>query len=150
MAEPKERVLTLETMETVGARIAKLRERRGWTHAELAEKSGLSRSYITLLEGGRYRNPGGPRIRAIATALGVSADYLLTGADQPIDADLPADIRHGLAALAPDEWPTMSELLAQRGRLPDTPEGKAAWHDVLRVALLALKGRIQELSERDQ
>lgn len=52
-------------------RIAALRERRGWTQEELAERSGLSVRTIRNLELGRIQNPRRSSIDLLVDALGV-------------------------------------------------------------------------------
>lgn len=69
--------------ESINQRIRRLREARGMSQQELAEKSGYSdRSTINKIEKGS-RDIKLDRISAIAKALGVSAAYLM-GWDEPI------------------------------------------------------------------
>lgn len=60
----------------VGPRLVAAREARGLNQSELARKAGLQPAAIGHFEHGR-RNPSFANIRALARALGVSADYLL-------------------------------------------------------------------------
>jgi transcriptional regulator with XRE-family HTH domain len=53
-----------------------IRERRKMTQAELAEKVGVSRLYVSRLEAGKH-DPPLSRVRAIAKALGVSVGRLV-------------------------------------------------------------------------
>ncbi len=61
---------------TFGERVAQLREMRGWSRAELAERSALQRSYIYLLETGGRKNPTLDVLRRLGRAFGVSLDML--------------------------------------------------------------------------
>lgn len=62
---------------TTGERIRLLRNRRKLTLRELADATGLSFSVIASYEKDATE-PSGRAIRALALALGTSADYLLT------------------------------------------------------------------------
>ncbi|MFP4321232.1 MAG: helix-turn-helix domain-containing protein [Anaerolineales bacterium] len=57
-------------------RILALRRHRGWTQAELADKTGLERKSIIRYETGQNA-PGGKAIAALSSVFEVSADYLL-------------------------------------------------------------------------
>ena len=63
----------------VGRRVRLLRERRGLTQEELAERSGVSRSLIANLETGANRGLQIENAIKIADALGVSLDLLARG-----------------------------------------------------------------------
>lgn len=65
-------------MEMLGERIALLRRGLGWNQAELARRLHISTSAVGMYEQGR-REPSLKSLVEIAQALGVSADYLLTG-----------------------------------------------------------------------
>ena len=62
----------------MGERIAQLRRRQGLSQAKLACALGLSTSTIAMYEQGR-REPSVSILIALADALGVTIDYLLTG-----------------------------------------------------------------------
>lgn len=62
----------------MGERIAQLRRMHGLSQAKLACTLGLSTSTIAMYEQGR-REPSVPILIALADALGVTIDYLLTG-----------------------------------------------------------------------
>jgi len=54
-----------------------LREKKGLTMQELADKAGVSDAYIAMLETGKRKNPSLAALRRIAKALGVSIEQLL-------------------------------------------------------------------------
>lgn len=62
-----------------GQRVRKLRHVAGMSQEDLAEASGLHRTYISSLERGQ-RNVGLDNIHVLAKALGVSASELLEDA----------------------------------------------------------------------
>ena len=63
-------------MTGFAARLRRVRRERGWGQQVLARKSGLTQQHISLMERGE-RRPSIEAIRAMAAALGVSADVLL-------------------------------------------------------------------------
>jgi transcriptional regulator with XRE-family HTH domain len=74
--------------ETIGSRVKRAREQKGWTQAELARRITTSANAINLLEQGTTYDPHASRIVALAQALEVSADYLL-GLTEPTPAQRP-------------------------------------------------------------
>ena len=61
----------------LGARIGKLRRKRGWTQAEMAERVGIDRSFLADVERGK-RNISILNLEIIADGLKVSLSQLLT------------------------------------------------------------------------
>ena len=61
-----------------GRRVRKLRETKEWTQEDLAEYSGLHRTYIGSIERGE-RNLALLNIRKIASAFGLTLPELLDG-----------------------------------------------------------------------
>jgi transcriptional regulator with XRE-family HTH domain len=76
--------------ETLASRLHAMRESRGWTLEELAERAGLSRAYLSRLEGGD-RQPSLAALCSIAGALGVSVAALF---EQPDPAQECIIVRH--------------------------------------------------------
>jgi len=58
------------TPKQFGRKLKALRERRGVSQAELAERAGLSREYVNKLEAGKY-DPTLGTLGCLAKALGV-------------------------------------------------------------------------------
>jgi transcriptional regulator with XRE-family HTH domain len=65
-------------MASVGERIKKRRNELGWTQDMLAQKAGVSKSFLSDLENGK-RNVGADTLLEIARALSLSLDYLMEG-----------------------------------------------------------------------
>jgi len=63
----------------LGANLRSARERVGWSREALAYHSGLSWSAIAQMESGRRKEVRVSSLMALATALGVSVDYLVGG-----------------------------------------------------------------------
>lgn len=60
---------------------ARVRERRAFhklTLEALAQRAHLTKGFLSLVENGKAA-PGGAAVRDLAKALGVTADWLLTG-----------------------------------------------------------------------
>jgi transcriptional regulator with XRE-family HTH domain len=64
----------------LGDKIRSLRKNKGFTLDRLAELAGSSKSYIWELENNDPPRPSADKIVKIATALGVTPDYLITDA----------------------------------------------------------------------
>lgn len=67
----------------IGSRLRAARERLGWNREELAVQSGVSWSAVAQVESGRRRNLRPDTLSRLATALGVSIDYLVEGRPTP-------------------------------------------------------------------
>ena len=66
------------TKQTVGDRIKQRRNELGWTQDVLAEKAGISKSFLSDLENGK-RSVGADTLLDIGRVLSLSLDYLMTG-----------------------------------------------------------------------
>ena len=96
-------------MASVGERIRGRRGELGWTQDQLAQKAGLSKSFLSDLENGK-RSVGANNLLDIARALGVSLDFLMTGTasqDQRSEVPIPAS----LARFAAEEGLTFRQTL---------------------------------------
>ena len=65
---------------TLGTRITELRVAKGITHAQLADRAGISRSYVTRLESNRVELPSKRVLWSLAKALTTTPDDLLAAA----------------------------------------------------------------------
>jgi transcriptional regulator with XRE-family HTH domain len=110
-----------------GRRIKDARTRLGWSLAEVARRSGLSRGYINALELGRSKRPGADALRRLEDALGP-----LRPVPEPGIGTVPA----GLSALARERQLPESEVrvlasLQIRGRQPQSKERWRFIYDAL-------------------
>jgi transcriptional regulator with XRE-family HTH domain len=80
MGQPHDEILNPE----VGRRIAEVREERGLTQRQLAEKAGISVAFLSEIENGK-RNLSSGKLLRIADELSVSTDYLLRGEHTTIE-----------------------------------------------------------------
>jgi transcriptional regulator with XRE-family HTH domain len=89
----------------IASRILAARAKHGWSLAEVARRTGLSRAYINALEHGKSRRPGADAIRRLEDVLGplVSPpvlDHLPGGLERLArDRNLPASEIRALASL---------------------------------------------------
>lgn len=67
-------------METINDRIRTSRDKKGWNQSDLARAIGVTPQTVQQWENGKT-SPRNKKIDALAQALGVSADWLLTGRD---------------------------------------------------------------------
>jgi transcriptional regulator with XRE-family HTH domain len=65
-------------MPTTGETIRKIREKRGLTQDQLAERAKISKSFLSEVENG-HRNISSENLLRIANVLGASLDYLMGG-----------------------------------------------------------------------
>jgi transcriptional regulator with XRE-family HTH domain len=96
-------------MSGVGERIKKRRLELEWTQEQLAQKAGISKSFLSDLENGK-RSVGAENLLDIARALGVSIDFLMTGQasqDKATEVPIPAT----LARFAAEEGLTFRQTL---------------------------------------
>jgi transcriptional regulator with XRE-family HTH domain len=72
----------MDMRKLVGRNVKRVRQDKGLTQEQLAERSGFSQQYISGLEQGR-RNPTIVSIYELATALGVSYMELVRPTEGP-------------------------------------------------------------------
>ena len=128
MARPRRKT------ETVGARIKRYREEAGLSPADIAELTGLSRSYISELETGTAQNPSADKLYALAKALGVAMSDIL---GKPILVDPRADRPPSLVEFArernlPEADIEMLARIEFRGEKPQTVNRWAFIYDAIR------------------
>lgn len=70
-------MLTCIPMSPLTLRLRELRERRGWSQAELGRRAGIAQSVINRLESGKNRGPSLDTLEQLAKALGVAPGSLL-------------------------------------------------------------------------
>lgn len=103
--------------ETLGERIALLREERGWTQKDLAKRARISVAFLSEIENDK-RNPSTEVLLRISEALGASLDYLVTGRTDVEPTRRPLLIPAELAAAAErNGWSVghAADLLRARG-----------------------------------
>ena len=77
MAKLSEPMRAADMMVTnIAARVSDLRKQRGLSLQEVADRAGITKSHVWEIEQGRSRNPTIATAVGVASALGVSLDYL--------------------------------------------------------------------------
>jgi transcriptional regulator with XRE-family HTH domain len=119
----------------VGRRIRVLRKSRDLPIQRLADLAGISPGYLSDVERGSSA-PSAEKLARIAAELGVSTDYLLTGATT---SSAPVQVPLGLAAAADQLNLTYTQtmrllagkrsLVARRSSREDDDWSKADWVD---------------------
>ncbi|MBF0187395.1 MAG: helix-turn-helix transcriptional regulator [Magnetococcales bacterium] len=64
-------------METIGERLKHIRNERGLTQDQLAQKAGIARQTIMAIERGQTQEPR--KVLPLCQALGISLEWLLNG-----------------------------------------------------------------------
>jgi transcriptional regulator with XRE-family HTH domain len=66
----------MDVRKKFGKRLRALREERGWSQEEFADRAGLHRTYVSAVERG-VRNPTLSVLERLAKALGISITAML-------------------------------------------------------------------------
>lgn len=111
-------------------RLRQLREERGLSQEELAEKLNINRSSITHYESGGKRIPRHERLNAIADFFGVSVDYLLGRSNSKEFTQDEKDFIEDVKVLTPQE-------LKEKYRL--TIDGKPATEEEIKAAIAYIR-----------
>jgi|SRR6185369_2650881 DNA-binding XRE family transcriptional regulator len=102
-------------MATAGDRIREFRKDLGWTLEQLAEKTQLSKGFLSDVESNN-RNVSTDNLLKIANAMGASLDYLLRGEQaKPTSRREPVQIPSTLSIFAEDHSLTYSDTLTLLG-----------------------------------
>jgi transcriptional regulator with XRE-family HTH domain len=88
-------------MANTGDRIRAIREKRGLTQDQLADKAKISTGFLSDVENAK-RNVSSENLLKIANALGASADYLLRGETRETNQRQPVVIPPELSEAAGD------------------------------------------------
>lgn len=113
---------------------------RGWSLADLAEKSGVPKAYISDLENGTGGKPNVQYLYQIATALGVTIDFLIQGASDERESKESEDfLPPGLREFADERALTADEvsMLAGLNFRGNRPRDRDSWRAIYEVIKLA-------------
>jgi transcriptional regulator with XRE-family HTH domain len=97
-------------VSSLGGRIREIREAKGMTQEQLAGRAGMSKGFLSEVENDR-RNLSSRILLRIATELGATVDYLLTGVTAATDAPRAIEIPVELSTVAEDLHLTHSETV---------------------------------------
>ncbi len=107
VAEGESRNTVFGQAVSFGARLRRLREAAGLTQEELADRAGLSRKAISLLERGERKRPYPHTVRSLADALSLPEDERAS-----LLAAVPRRERGDTALYRPEEEPSLTALAA--------------------------------------
>lgn len=107
-------------MDTIGARLKKLRTDRELTQEDVAKHLGIARATLASWETDR-REPDGETLRQLADFFNVSLDFLLCRTDDP----------HGTFAPDPDD-PNAAAVAKIAAALQADPELLEFWQELSR------------------
>ena len=113
----------------MNSRIVELRKSKGWTQDEFAEKMGISKNYVSLIENGK-KIPGDRLTSDICRIFDINKDWLLTGNGEPTikrtrnqeiasfmndvmelpDEDFKKRLIEALSKLNESQWETLAEI----------------------------------------
>ena len=125
--------------------LKRLRMQKQWTQPRLADETGLSKSYIYMLEAGDMTNPALETLFKIAEALGCTVADLIGEPKTAARSDATWEIPRSLQEFAKQKQragdPLKDEELKSlahikyRGRQPQTPDDWAYVHEFLKRTL---------------
>ena len=127
-------------LNTIGQRINYVRTQQGFTLERLAERAGVSKSFIWEVEHDRS-GISGNRLLQVADALGASVDYLLRGGSSPgIDEARSVEVPTELSELAEEMGLSFRQtrilldvdrsIVARRGGRAGGRRSKDAWRSL--------------------
>lgn len=106
-----------------GDRLKEIREARGLTQPELAERIGIHAQQVYRIESGKSPNPSADTLTAISKELDVSVDYLLGLVDSPTERlreeDLSDMERRLIQAVRTGEINELFEVLGRLSKKKD-------------------------------
>jgi transcriptional regulator with XRE-family HTH domain len=117
----------------LGARVRQMRDERRWSLTELAERAGISRSYLAQIEAGESM-PTQSKIVQLANALGALPSELL--GEEPAETAIPSSLKAFAAAanLGSAEVQMLARI-EYRGKRPSTLEEWKAIYAVIKGLL---------------
>ena len=106
-----------DTMTTsLGAKIKRHRQEKGYSLDKLADLTDSSKSYIWELENRDARKPSGEKLTRIAQALEVTTDYLLDESEEPGDAVLKEAFFRKFSKLDPNDQAKINQMIDMWGK----------------------------------
>lgn len=117
----------------LGERVRQLREEKNWSLTELAERAGISRSYLSQIEQGES-TPTQAKIVQLANALGALPSELI--GEEPDLSKIPSSLKEFAdeAELGSAEIQMLASI-EYRGKRPSTPAEWKAIYSVIKGIL---------------
>jgi len=96
---------------SLGEKIRRHRQQKGYSLDKLAELTDSSKSYIWELENRETRKPSGEKLTKIAEALSVTTDYLLDESAEPDEQVIKEAFFRKLSKLDPEDRRKIEQLV---------------------------------------
>ena len=96
---------------SLGEKIRRHRQQKGYSLDKLAELTNSSKSYIWELENRDTRKPSGEKLTKIAEALSVTTDYLLDESAEPDEEVVKEAFFRKLSKLDPEDRKKIEQLV---------------------------------------
>ena len=135
----------------IGVAVRRCREKRGWWQSDVAERAGVSRQTVSLIEGGHLDSLTVHTVRTVASAVGIDLPFAPRGRgaqiDQLVDEEHSAMVNQVIGRLVALGWEAMVEFsfseYADRGSVD-----VLAWHSAEQALLIVeTKSRLANLGE---
>ena len=94
---------------TLGEKLKALREARGWSQHELAQRARVRQALVSELESGKKEDTTGSVFRRLARALHVSVDYLVGMYNGTVDPNVSPGKESTVRSYAPSPVTTSPE-----------------------------------------
>lgn len=120
-----------EPLDDFGARVRERRQQKGLTQGDLAERLGISRTYLSQIEGGRAQNLS----YRLATALAAELQIETPATDQALDPVSPSLRRYAEQEGLGDEDVATLAAVQYRGQRPDTEDQWRILHQLIKATL---------------
>lgn len=98
-------------VSSLGEKIRRHRQKKGYSLDKLAELTDSSKSYIWELENRDARKPSGEKLTKIAEALSVTTDYLLDESAEPDEEVVKEAFFRKLSKLDPEDRKKIEQLV---------------------------------------
>ncbi|KAA1418138.1 helix-turn-helix domain-containing protein [Mumia zhuanghuii] len=131
-----------DDVKAIGTRIRTLRTDKGLSLTELAERAGVSKSYLSTVEHGTGSRPGVAVLHKLATALGVTLADILGRVVQstPTTVDVPESLQEFAEA---NNLPQVDiDMLAGIKFRGDAPRTAARWQFIYNA--IVMSGQVEE------
>jgi transcriptional regulator with XRE-family HTH domain len=115
----------------LGKKVTAAREARGWSKADLARKAGVSPSYVTRIEQGKFDRPSIDLVGSIASALKLSVADLAGPMPEPALVDLRAVLM--ARGFRPDETHIVDRIL--EGLVHRSPQQRSQELEAISILL---------------
>lgn len=129
-------------MESLGARIRRLRTEQGLSLSQLARLSGVSKGYLSQVERSPHARPSAATFFAVARALGTSVADLFEGTSDAAEVEALGELPPGLAEFASEAKlpPADLDMLSRIRYRGSAPQDKEDWRFIYESIRRSVRG----------